>query len=153
MSAFNPATSLNPTHTAPADAPAAPPPIPQNSPGFPIPEKIAGQTPQLHTAPGAALSPKQQSALNRLFAGEDERFICQTLKIDRKTLYNWKRRHPAFVAELARRLSGGEAGGVDQGDERAGGADLATPTTDSGPRTTDTCCNRLRSRTGPPPAP
>jgi hypothetical protein len=105
MSESHPAPSPEHTPTAPSETPSAPPPIPQNSPGFPTPEKIAGQTAQLHTAaaPAAALSPKQQAALNRLFAGEDERFICQTLRIDRKTLYNWKRRHPAFVAEMARR--------------------------------------------------
>jgi hypothetical protein len=73
--------------------------IPQNSPPFPIPKNNAEQTPQLH----ADLSLKQQDALNRLFAGQGDQYICQTLKIDRKTLYNWKHRHPAFMAEVARR--------------------------------------------------
>jgi hypothetical protein len=73
--------------------------IPQNSPPFPIPKNNAEQTPQLH----ADLSLKQQDALNRLFAGQGDQYICQTLKIDRKTLYNWKHRHPGFMAEVARR--------------------------------------------------
>jgi hypothetical protein len=67
-----------------SDTPAA---IPQNSPGFPIPEKIADQPAQLHPA-APELSQKQLAALNRLFAGEHDAFICHALKIDRKTLYN-----------------------------------------------------------------
>jgi hypothetical protein len=51
----------------------------------------------------APLSQKQQTALNLLLAGEPGQYICRSVRIDRKTLYTWKRRHPAFVAELHRR--------------------------------------------------
>src|SRR3954471_23149056 len=99
MSESDPAAAsalvVSATPATPSDVP-----IPQNSPGFPIPAKIADQTAQLHDPP---LSQKQQSALNRLFAGDDDRFICQALQIDRKPLYNWKPHGPAFRAELARR--------------------------------------------------
>jgi 3-dehydroquinate dehydratase/shikimate dehydrogenase len=86
----------------PSTAPTTPPPLPQNSPGFPTPNNNADHPPHFHT-PTSDLSQKQLAALNRLFAGDSESFICRTLKIDRKTLYNWKTHHPAFRAELARR--------------------------------------------------
>src|SRR3954462_11704278 len=74
-------------------------PTPHFSPKLPILEKNADQTAQLN----APLSQKQQSALNRLFAGETDQYICQALKIDRKTLYTWNPPPPAFMAEMTRR--------------------------------------------------
>lgn len=131
----------------PIPTPATPPSIPENSPGFPIPAKIADQTAQLH-APAydpSALSPKQHAALNRLFAGDDERFICQTLKIDRKTLYNWKRHHPAFRAELARRNT--EVWTDLLGDLRAAVTDAVGPP----PRRERRHRSRIRRRPRSPP--
>ncbi|HEY7119739.1 MAG TPA: hypothetical protein VH475_24320 [Tepidisphaeraceae bacterium] len=69
----------------------------------------------------APLSQKQQTALNLLLAGEPGQYICRSVRIDRKTLYTWKRRHPAFVAELHRRNA--ELWADVAGDLREGVAD------------------------------
>jgi len=80
-----------------ASAPT-PTPIPQNSP-----ESSNIKNPPSKTTQTNTLSPKQFSAINYLLIGNDERYICSSLRIDRKTLYNWRNRHPAFMAELNRR--------------------------------------------------
>jgi hypothetical protein len=85
----------------PAASPPPPTPFPENSRQFPIPEKNSAQPPP--PPPPPPLTPRQQAALARLLAGEPLGDIARALQIDPKTLYNWRRTNPTFVAELTRR--------------------------------------------------
>jgi transposase-like protein len=67
----------------------------------PIPPKNSSQTPP--PTPPPPLSLRQQAALARLLAGEPLGDIARALEIDPRTLYRWRRHHPAFTAELTRR--------------------------------------------------
>ena len=63
--------------------------IPQNSPNFPTAEN--------------ALLKKQQAAVKMLALGQNYGEICKNLQIDRKTLYNWRKRELFAQATDARR--------------------------------------------------
>ena len=87
-------------------SPANPcPKKPQNAPECPGKTSKAQNEP---TARSAELSPRQLSAIALLFAGRSFSAVGRTLKIDRKTLYRW-RRMPAFAAEVRARSTGTRA--------------------------------------------
>ena len=46
------------------------------------------------------LSPKQSQAIDLLIYGYSNIAVCNRVGIDRKTLFRWKKRHPAFISEL-----------------------------------------------------
>ncbi len=67
----------------------------QNKPNSPVPSRDSPPSPR-------ALSPRQLTAISALFAGHSYTEIAMHLRIDRKTLFRW-RRDPDFVAEIERR--------------------------------------------------
>src|SRR5438270_311826 len=89
-------------------APAAPSPqlsppaenIPHNSPKLPVFEHARSVTRPPSARPFTA---RQEAALTLLALGKSEPEVRLALGIDRKTLYNWRRKNPRFAAELAHR--------------------------------------------------
>jgi hypothetical protein len=77
---------------------------PHNAPKDPSSEKrILHSQKRPGRRPTRALSGKQLLALELLLAGRSDLHVCRALKLNRKTLYLWKHRHPIFVAEFDRR--------------------------------------------------
>jgi len=84
--------------TQPASPPATndPKPIPQDSPQFPIPsDALSPLDPNL--------TDRQHAALDLIAAGLTLSNVAVQLRIDRKTLYNWRKTNPQFRAALESR--------------------------------------------------
>ncbi len=96
------ATELSPPgfpHSPPPPSPASPHTIPENSRNFP--PHANSPTPSSH--PPRPLHPKQLKAIDYLVAGDSPHTVCRLIRIDAKTLYNWRHRNPLFIAEYNRR--------------------------------------------------
>jgi hypothetical protein len=98
------------TSQTPGKSEAAPPPatatIPDNSRFHENDQKSGSQpvhTTQTNSPEPQRLSDRQLHALELILSGESQDYICYRLKIDPKTLYNWKTKNPFFIAELNRR--------------------------------------------------
>src|SRR5207248_9481066 len=76
--------------------PANPHIPPQNAPNHPTPT-TATRNHRPGRPPSTTLSARQRYALTALLAGHTDAAITCALKINRKTLYTWKR-HPLFRA-------------------------------------------------------
>ena len=83
------------------------PASPQDAPSRPTQRSLAQNEPNSANAPpGAnpdpALSPRQLAAIVLLFSGRSYSDVVRQLKVDRKTLFRWRRSAP-FIAEINRR--------------------------------------------------
>jgi len=83
-----------PLNTSTQTPPATPDIPPQNAPKHPAPTNAFRKPGR---PPAASLSARQRYALTCLLAGHTDAAICRALKINRKTLYTWKRQ-PLFRA-------------------------------------------------------
>jgi hypothetical protein len=93
-------TAVAPTTVDPSLAPPdSPDDVSQTFPNLPTFEKIAGP-PAPEPRP---LTLRQLTAIDLLLAAKTDAEIVKKLKIDRRTLYNWRHKNPLFIAELNRR--------------------------------------------------